>query len=66
MAPLISNEAGHSSTLTLRYFFNDLNKGVTPMDALFQTRRQLYKEFEGRVNRTEQIYYAYPFRLYLL
>lgn len=66
VAPLISNEAGHSSTLTLRYFFGDLNKGVAPMDALYQTRRQLYKEFEGRVNRTEQIYYAYPFRLYLL
>lgn len=66
VAPLISNEAGHSSTLTLRYFFGGLNKGAAPMDALYQTRRQLYKEFEGRVNRTEQIYYAYPFRLYLL
>ena len=66
LAPLITNETGHSSTLTLRYFFGDLNQGMAPIDALYRTRRQLYKEFEGRVNRTEQIYYAYPFRLYLL
>ncbi len=66
LAPIISNEAGHSSTLTLRYFFGGLNQGMAPIDALYQTRRQIYKEFEGRVNRTEQIYYAYPFRLYLL
>lgn len=66
LAPIITNEIGHSSTLTLRYFFGDLNQGMAPIDALYRTRRQLYKEFEGRVNRTEQIYYAYPFRLYLL
>ena len=50
----------------MRYFFGGLNKGMAPIDALYRTRRQIYKEFEGRVNRTEQIYYAYPFRLYLL
>lgn len=66
LAPITSNESGHSSTLTLRYFFGGLNKGMAPIDALYRTRRQIYKEFEGRVNRTEQIYYAYPFRLYLL
>ncbi|MBB1624247.1 hypothetical protein A9974_03235 [Achromobacter sp. UMC71] len=66
LAPIISNEAGHSSTLTLRYFFGGLKQGMAPIDALYRTRRQIYKEFEGRVNRTEQIYYAYPFRLYLL
>lgn len=66
VAPITTNETGHSSTLTLRYFFGDLSKGIAPIDALYRTRRQIYREFEGRVNRTEQIYYAYPFRLYLL
>ncbi len=66
LAPIISNEAGHSSTLMLRYFFGGTRQGEAPMDALYRARKRIYQEFEGKVNRTEQIYYAYPFRLYLL
>lgn len=66
LAPIISNEAGHSSTLMLRYFFGGARQGEAPMEALYRARKRIYQEFEGKVNRTEQIYYAYPFRLYLL
>lgn len=41
-------------------------QGEAPMDALYRARTRSYQEFEGKVNRTEQIYYAYPFRLYPL
>ncbi|MDW5415784.1 hypothetical protein R6242_04260 [Iodobacter sp. CM08] len=66
LAPIISNESGHSSTLTIRYFFGDLNKGKTPMEALFHARKRLYQDFQSKASRTDQIFYAYPFRLYIL
>ncbi len=66
LAPIISNESGNSSTLMLRYFFGGTRQGEAPMEALYRARKRIYQEFEGKVNRTEQIYYAYPFRLYLL
>ena len=66
LAPLINNEAGNSSTLMIRYFFGGLSQGRSPMDALFQTRRGIHQEFQGKAGRTERLYYAYPFRLYLL
>lgn len=66
LGPIISNESGNSSTLMIRYFFGALRQGGTPMDALFRARRQIYQEFQGKVERSVQVYYAYPFRLYLL
>ena len=66
LAPLINNEAGNSSTLMIRYFFGGLSQGRSPMDALFQARRGIHQEFQGKAGRTERLYYAYPFRLYLL
>ena len=50
----------------IRYFFGGLSQGRSPMDALFQTRRGIHQEFQGKAGRTERLYYAYPFRLYLL
>ncbi|MCX7205764.1 MAG: hypothetical protein NT086_07210 [Proteobacteria bacterium] len=66
LAPIISNESGHSSTLTMRYFFTELNYGQSPMDALFSARKRIYDDFQGRVSRSDQMFYAFPFRLYLL
>lgn len=66
LAPLINNEADNSSTLMIRYFFGGLSQGRSPMDALFQARRRIHQEFLGRAGRTERLYFAYPFRLYLL
>ena len=48
LAPLINNEAGNSSTFMIRYFFGGLSQGRSPMDALFQTRRGIHQEFQGR------------------
>lgn len=50
----------------IRYFFGGLSQGRSPMDALFQARRGIHQEFQGKAGRTERLYYAYPFRLYLL
>jgi hypothetical protein len=66
LAPIISNESGNSSTLTMRYFFTELNHGQRPIDALFSARRRIYHDFQTKVSRSDQIFFAYPFRLYLL
>ena len=66
LAPIISNESGNSSTWTMNYFFNDVYKGETPMNALFHARQKIYQDVEDKATRTDQIFYAFPFRLYLL
>ncbi|MBL8022508.1 MAG: hypothetical protein JNM27_22715 [Leptospirales bacterium] len=66
MAPVISNEAGNSSTLTISYFFAALREGQLPIIALHNTRKRIYNEFKGRASRERLLYYAYPFRLYAL
>lgn len=63
LAPIISNEAGNSSTKTIKYFFGALRDGQTPMEALFTARTRLYNEFKGKP-REKLLYYAYPFRVY--
>lgn len=64
LAPIISNEAGNSSTRTIRYFFGALREGQTPMRALFAARQKLYNDFNGRVSAEKLLYYSYPFRIY--
>jgi len=64
LAPIISNEAGNSSTKTIRYFFGALKEGQPPIDALFAARKKLYSEFQGKVSREKLLYYAFPFRIY--
>ncbi|MCB1174338.1 MAG: hypothetical protein KDK39_12270 [Leptospiraceae bacterium] len=66
MAPVISNEAGNSSTKSIVYFFRALASGQSPLSALFQTRRQIYNEFKGKKAAHILYYYSFPFRLYLL
>lgn len=66
LAPIISNESGNSSTWTMKYFFNDVHDGKTPMDAMFHARQKIYQDVEGKATPTERIFFAYPFRLYLL
>jgi hypothetical protein len=63
LAPIISNEAGNSSTKTIKYFFGALRDGQTPIDALFTARKKLYNEFKGKP-REKLLYYAFPFRIY--
>lgn len=63
LAPITSNEAGNSSTKTIRYFFGALKDGQTPLQALFTARQRLYHEFSKKP-RNKLLYYAYPFRIY--
>ncbi|MCE9599635.1 MAG: hypothetical protein K8S54_16875 [Spirochaetia bacterium] len=64
LAPIVSNEAGNSSTRTIKYFFGALRDGQTPMLALHTARKKLYNEFKNKASRENLLYYAYPFRLY--
>src|SRR5690606_1344157 len=48
VAPIISNDAGDSSTKTVTWFFEGLNSGKAPARALAETRRKLYEFYKGR------------------
>jgi hypothetical protein len=47
VAPIISNEAGDSSTRTMETFFKHLLDGVSPEQALFLSKRELWDEYSG-------------------
>ena len=66
IAPILSNEAGNSSTKTIEFFFKSLQQGLSPSQALFKTRIQLYKHFKMRNNYRMLIWRAFPFRVYHL
>lgn len=66
VAPILSNEAGNSSTKTITFFFERLKAGDTPSRALFFTRKKLY-EFYGEKDGFDMLLYrAFPFRVYSL
>lgn len=62
LAPIVSNEAGGSSTWTIRGFFGALKKGRTPAEALFDARRSLAARYSG----ADLLYKAFVFRVYRL
>lgn len=65
LAPIISNDAGDSSTLTVKWFFEDLNLGKSPADALAQTRRKLYNFYKDKnLHEVVVLNKAFAFRLY--
>ena len=66
LGPLVSNEAGNSSTKTIAYFFERLKAGDTPSRALFFTRRKLYEVFGEKAGFAKLLFRAFPFRVYLL
>ena len=66
VAPILSNEAGNSSTKTIECFFQGLEDGLSPSMALFETRRQLYKHFKAIDDYRRLIWRAFPFRVYHL
>lgn len=65
IAPILSNEAGNSSTQTIKLFFECLKEGLSPSLALFHTRTQLYQNFQSD-NYKKLMWRAYPFRVYQL
>src|SRR5262249_42346994 len=52
VAPMLSNEAGTSSTRTVKAFFGALAAGVDPITALHRTRKELYAFYAGEELRT--------------
>jgi hypothetical protein len=65
LGPITSNEAGHSSTETMKRFFGHLVKGESPEHALFLTRRELFELYRDS-RLIKRLWYAFPFRVYRL
>ena len=66
VAPILSNEAGNSSTKTIAFFFERLKAGDTPSKALFYTRKKLYEFYGEKEGFNKLIFRAFPFRVYSL
>jgi hypothetical protein len=65
LAPFIKNEAGDSSTSTMKQFFSLLLGGDSPEVAMFKTRRSLWKLY-SEYRRPQRVFRALPFRVYRL
>src|SRR5262245_44073456 len=66
VAPILSNEAGNSSTKTIAYFFERLKAGDTPSQAMFYTRKKLYELYGEKEGFNKLLFRAFPFRVYVL
>jgi len=66
VAPILSNEAGNSSTKTIAFFFERLKAGDTPSKALFYTRKKLYEFYGEKEGFNKLLFRAFPFRVYSL
>jgi len=66
VAPILSNEAGDSSTKTIAYFFERLKAGDTPSQAMFYTRKKLYEFYGEKEGFNKLLFRAFPFRVYAL
>ncbi|MCP4021285.1 MAG: hypothetical protein GY729_05540 [Desulfobacteraceae bacterium] len=67
LGPILSNEDGNSSTITMDEFFKALLRGEEPAKALFSARKILYKHFTDQKNDFSMLMYrAFTFRVYRL
>jgi hypothetical protein len=66
VAPILSNEAGNSSTKTIAFFFERLKAGDTPSKALFYARKKLYEFYGEKEGFNKLLFRAFPFRVYSL
>jgi len=67
LGPILSNEDGNSSTITMNEFFKGLLKGEAPSRALFSARKILYNHFKTQNNDFNMLMYrAFTFRVYRL
>jgi hypothetical protein len=65
LAPILSNEAGNSSTETIDAVFHELGRGANPVAALFRARKKLYEHYHEQ--KLELLLWkAFPFRVYAL
>lgn len=65
VAPILSNEAGNSSTKTMQWFFNHLGQGARPEIALFLTRKKLWETYRDHTF-ARRVWRSFPFRVYRL
>jgi hypothetical protein len=65
VAPILSNEAGNSSTKTMQLFFKHLRQGERPELALFHARKKLWDVYAGE-EFAYRVWRAFPFRVYRL
>lgn len=63
LAPIVSNEAGDSSTATMKGFFAELG-ARGPVGALFETRKKLAQTYAGAGK--DLLWKVFPFRCYRL
>jgi len=67
LGPILSNEDGNSSTITMKGFFTALLRGEKPSQALFSTRKALYNRFKLQKNSFSMLMFrAFTFRIYRL
>ena len=66
LAPIISNDAGDSSTKTMVGFFKGVVAHGNPIQALFDTRKRLFDLYtnEQKLKAVTVLNKAFPFRLY--
>ncbi len=66
LAPIISNDAGDSSTKTMIWFFKAVLQHGNPIQALFETRKRLFDfyAFEEELSTIASFNKAFAFRIY--
>ncbi|MBQ4845046.1 hypothetical protein [Pseudoalteromonas sp. MMG005] len=64
IAPLFSNEAGGSSTETIKGFFSNLQAGDSPAIAMYKVRKKLYNKYSQSDNVASAYWKAFPFRVF--
>lgn len=66
LAPIISNDAGDSSTKTMVGFFKGVMAHGNPIQALFDTRKRLFDLYthEQKLKPVTVLNKAFPFRIY--
>lgn len=66
LAPVISNDAGDSSTRTLQSFFEGIKEHGRPEKALFDTRKKLFEFYTTKGKKPVVVLNkSFPFRLYV-
>jgi hypothetical protein len=66
LAPIISNDAGDSSTKTMIWFFTAVLEHGNSIKALFETRKRLFEFYtmKKKLNLIESLNKAFAFRIY--
>ena len=66
LGPIISNDAGDSSTKTMIWFFTAVLEHGNPIKALFETRKRLFEFYatKERLNIVKSLNKAFAFRIY--